>query len=217
MFFENASAAWMAHYGGVSQIVYSELLDELAPWLNPSTSFLPDIVLDRNNRPRRFNNISIHEMTHSSHFTNVDIFWYQALTQQEFDNGGHGDGSEPNAGYVAVAESWGNHIENYFFENTMFYNSNLDDVDYEQPPFGSGITPWIPDGIHYDLIDNRESVTTIIDNIEGFNNTKIFSILNEDTRSMNEMEINLWEAYNAHPGVIMTQSDLMILFNSYGF
>lgn len=208
----NAGAAWMAHYDGIKLI---ELLVAESYALS-ELGLLPDIILDRNDPVNRYRRVAFHEMTHGSHFTNVGAGWWNILALQEYTNGGHGDGSEPFAGFVAVAESWGNHIEEYFTINPPGYSNILDNVDFENP-VDPTITPWIPDGIYYDLIDNAEVNAIIIDNINGFSNNQIFGILDISTTNMEEMETRLWDEYNSISGINMTQPDITVLFDSYGF
>lgn len=210
-----ANAAWMAHYEGVSNIIWAQLADAIAPGF--SMSVLPDIVLDRNNASNRFNRLAYHEFAHASHFTNVSTVWWHHLTHQEFVNGGHGNGSEPDAGYVAVAESWGNHIEALFdLGNPSIYSPNLDRIDFEASNDPS-ISEWIPDGIYYDLFDDREINLNVLDNVRGVSNSQIFNILNNSTHNIGELETNIWNNYNSNSGINMTQTDLNLLFNSYGF
>jgi hypothetical protein len=217
LMFNIPSAAWMSHYGGINQIIWAQLLNLISgPYHNPAMLFLPDILLDRNDPHRRFSRVPIHEMTHASHFTNVNVTWYQILTQTEFDNGGHGNGNEPNAGYVAIAESWANHIEAYYIEAPIGYNLNMDNIEFENP-FDLLIMEWIPDGLYYDLMDNFESVPTIVDNGGGFNNAMMFDVLDATTRSISEFETNLWNTYNGSPLVTFNQNDLILLVDSYGF
>lgn len=209
-------AAWMAHYGGVSNIIYAQLLDAFFP--GASISILPDIFLDRNEDPDNYSGTAFHEMSHASHFTNIGSAWWQHNTQFQFEHGGHGDAAaefDLDAGYVAVSESWGDHLGDLFDQGnppTSTINERL----------VNEVNGWVPEGIHYDLFDSGMGLEPpwpngggVIDNVSGFTNAMIFDILDANTTTIPEMRQRLWDKYSTAPGVMATEADYILLFNEY--
>lgn len=214
-------AAWMAHYWGVSEIIWAHLLDQLIGGFAgnafnfPSSFILPDIFLDRNAALGNFVGTAYHEFAHASHFTQVGANWWQHLTQFEFDHGGHGDNTDnndPDAGYCAVAESWADHIGDLFDQGNPNISNLNERLDWE--PNG-----WIPEGLHYDLYDDYNSLEHfyISDNVKGFTNKMIFDVLDENTTTIPEMRTKLWNDYNSASGVATSEVDYLLLFNDYGY
>lgn len=202
---EMTPAAWMAHYGGVHAIA-SLLIGTI-----PSMLILPDIFLNRN-RINLLRGDVFHESSHASHYTNVGPIWYNVLTSTEFFAGGHGNGTELGAGYVAVAESWADHIEVLFDEGNPVFSERCENLILENNGF-------VPEGLHYDLFDQGvEPLNTgITDNVSGFTNEMIFNILTSEVRSIPQMRTHLWNNFHTDPGVNATQIDYNTLFNSYGY
>ena len=200
-------AAWMAHYGGLLTNVYATILG----W-GPSVKFLPDILLNRGMATDILRGVAFHEFTHGSHFTNVGVGWYNVLTLTEFEAEGHGNGTEPGAGYVAVAESWADHIGELFDDGNPEVSTRCENLVLE----GNG---FVPEGIHYDLFDQGVEPwnTGITDNISGFTNEMIFNTLNSQVTSIPQLETRLWNNYSTAPGVNASQLNYNVLFNSYGY
>lgn len=135
--------------------------------------------------------IVYHELGHASHFGVVSCDYWKTLRvriSNEICCGNpntqpYGDGTEANAGIVAVSEMWGYHCEHVFtnrhygdggvsgpfpngftaylqgqdWENAAGLNCYLNAIENHNPnisPF-SDRHKWIPKGICYDLEDNR--------------------------------------------------------------
>ena len=137
--------------------------------------------------------IGFHELGHSSHFVQAGCdFWraYRVRITNEIAVGNpafrpYGDGTETNAGVVAIGEMWGGHCEKIFSERhygngrgafggfgegftsilqiTAFpnipggLNANLNAIENFNPNINIADDPhrWIPQGLPYDLIDDR--------------------------------------------------------------
>ena len=218
---DETGAAWMAHYGGVNNNIYAELLNssileaEGQATGYPSSFLLPDIFLDRNEPVRRYRGVAFHEMSHASHFTNVGSEWWQHLTKFEFEHEGHGgpnDNTDTDAGYCAVAESWADHLGELFDANVAGILPPNENLILEA-------NGWIPEGIYFDLFDTgiEPTATGIIDNVSGFTNFMIFNTLDANTTEIEHIRTRLWNANSNSQGVNATQANYSNLFNSYGY
>ena len=222
---DETGAAWMAHYGGVNNNIYAQVLNSIY-WplaldnIIASEFFLPDIFLDRNEMPGDFPGTAFHEMSHASHFTNVGSGWWQHLTKFEYEHEGHGgptDNTDTDAGYCAVAESWADHLGVLFDEGNKVPSRRNE-------RFVNESNGWIPGGIHYDLFDSGMGLEPswpngggIIDNVSGFTNAMIFDVLDANTIEIEHIRTRLWNEYSSAPGVNATQTDYLSLFNEYGY
>lgn len=135
--------------------------------------------------------VAFHELGHASHYVRAGCdYWQQYRTRITnellFGNENtrpYGNGSENNAGVVALGEMWGNHVQYLFSErrygnggangafpngftarmqqndwpNEFGLNANLNALENFNPNIGTGLDPfqWIPQGICYDLMDAR--------------------------------------------------------------
>ena len=85
--------------------------------------------------------IAYHELGHTAHFAQAGCDYWQAyrtrvaneLVFGNPDTRPYGDGTENNAGVVAVGEMWGNHCE-FIFSNRQYGNGGANG------PFGTGFT-----------------------------------------------------------------------------
>lgn len=205
------NAAWMAHYGGIDGIIWAQLANELVPGI--TMGILPDIVLDRNNPPTAIKGDAYHEMAHASHFMKVGLFWWNHLTSYEVgqimsnpDQDPYGNGTDPDAGYCAVAESWANHIGASF----SISDPKIIDKIYMENDF-------IPNGLHWDLNDaiNDDEFFLVNDVVGGFTNEMIFDLLN--STSIDVLKVRLWNEHGADAGIIGSHADYNDLFLSYGY
>ena len=137
----------------------------------------------------------------------MDIIYVLTLT--EFNAEGLGDGTEHGAGYVAVAESWADHIGHEFHG-----------ID-EEWLFQENGSPHVPEGLHFDLFDVVDPLhperPDVNDNVSGFTNSMMFNTLNSQVTSIPQYRQQLWNNFHSTPGVIATQNDYNLLFSSYGY
>jgi hypothetical protein len=211
-------AAPMSHYGGPTQVAveFSESISNNPALGLFTTSQMPDVFLGRDRQQISYKFMNFHEMAHASHFMKVGLFWWNKLTSYEVHQIGatindpnpdpYGDGTAPNAGYCAVAESWANHIGASFSGTTT---NNIDDMYMENG--------FIPNGLHWDLNDviNDHENFFVNDVVGGFTNEMIFDLLN--STSINALRVRLWNEHGSDTGIIGSQADYNDLFLSYGY
>lgn len=165
--------------------------------------------------------IAYHEFGHASHFAAVTCeFWktYRVRISNEIFTGPeetrpYGDGTETNAGIVALGEMWADHC-GYVFTNRHYgnggvnggfpngftarmqgqdwpnevgLNSHLNAIENHDPNFGADVHRWIPRGFPYDLIDDRNDINffgPITDNVNVYNTQLCFAALQNDVRDI---------------------------------
>ena len=169
--------------------------------------------------------IAYHELGHAAHYAQAGCDYWQAYRTRianeiSFGNPNtrpYGNGTENNAGLVAVGEMWGNHSQ-YIFTNRHYgnggggnasfpvgftasmqgsdwpniaggLNANLNAVENFNPFIASTTDPhrWIPQGICYDLFDNRNDRLFggfVTDNVTGYTFQQCFNALQSDIRSI---------------------------------
>lgn len=159
--------------------------------------------------------IAYHELGHASHYAQAGRDYWQAYRVRianelitSFGADPYGDGTETNAGVVAVGEMWGNHIQ-YLFTNRHYgnggragftarlqrtdwgnvpggLNANLNAIENFNPNININIDPhrWIPQGLPYDLIDPAGEATPVDDEVTGFTTGQCFNVLQGDVRSI---------------------------------
>jgi hypothetical protein len=202
-------------------------------------SVVPDVAIGCNfqNSDQQWA-ITQHELAHTSHFTNVGaVFWGQLglatlnawiVTGGPFNNGDPwGDENVFDAGRIAICESWASHLEHVYTDRAYGGNNSwlgiqtwltrLEELRNDSPNH-------VPIGLHFDLFDNMLDVNNacdregggcgpIIDNVAGFTNGQLFSLLDANTddpdiyraRILNELL----------PGSGNMAADVDALFNSY--
>jgi hypothetical protein len=147
-----------------------------------------------------------------------DNWWNDLVMAESFTitanfgvNSPYGDGSDgPHSEIISVAESWAEHVAEVFsniqygglaatekFKQGIVYTINnpvnnlgahLNAIEDFSPNRGIDPHRWIPEGIYYDLIDNRNDNaidnTLPIDNATGYTMAQCFNALDIDIRSM---------------------------------
>ena len=207
--------------------------------------------------------IAYHELGHASHFAQAGCDYWQAyrarITGELISSGfadPYGDGTETNAGVVAVGEMWGNHCEKLFSErhyanplretfsilqgiyvndgspifnyagfNTFRLgglNANFAAIESFNPRinqfFGTTVDPhqWIPQGLPYDLLDNRNdfnfSIALPVDNVVGFTAQQCFNALQGDVRTVPAFRDRLLQQNGNNQAAAVTD-----LFFRYGY
>jgi len=161
-------------------------------WPNAVVSALiPDLSIGINRISRESQDrLSYHEIAHASHFSQVGFGWWWQLILQEiansivvdgvqfsFDGDPWGQGDEPNAGHVALAESW---ADNVF--------TDILNINQEEGIFENG---YIPRGIYEDLVDDTPNEIIrlgIFDQVSNFNRAQMFEALNSEVTTVDEFQ-----------------------------
>lgn len=154
-------------------------------------------------------------------------------------------GTETNAGLVAVGEMWGNHCE-YIFTNRHYGNGGanggfgvgftalLQGADWSNDPGPDGLNAylnaienfnpnlttdvhrWIPQGLCYDLFDNRNdnsfNPARPIDNVAGYTPQQCFNALQTDVRTILAFRDKLLQQ-----NAFSQQANVNTLFNGYNY
>lgn len=162
------------------------------------TTLIPDLSIGINFGTRdRQDELSYHEIGHSSHYAQVGNGWWSHLMVQEvansiefgagpngitfnFDGDPWGDGDEPDAGYVLLAESWAENV-----------STDLTADSQEGDVFENG---YIPMGLYEDLMDDTPTENVrldILDQVNGFSRASMYDALNSSVTNLREYEAEL--------------------------
>ena len=190
--------------------------------------------------------LAYHEFGHASHYAQAGCdFWgaYRSAISGELFLGNpatrpYGDGTEPNAGTIAVGEMWGNHCQ-YVYANRHYGNGGTANADFRttmqnqffingsvaglnchlsalesfNPNNIGDVHRWIPQGLPYDLIDNRnDAPNPVIDNVAGYTNQQTFNALQSDVRSIPAFRDRLLQLNGNNQ-----QAQVNALFNEYNY
>jgi hypothetical protein len=126
----------------------------------------------------------------------------------------YGNGTNPNtAPRIALAESWGAHMGHFLASlkygdaNSVFFNqgeryrlndpvgglnSNLNLLEDFDPNIPVNLSPfrWIPDGLYYDLMDDRNDINAVPrrvdlnDDVSSYTNSQFFLALNQNITTL---------------------------------
>jgi len=175
--------------------------------------------------------VMYHELGHASHYTRVNTtdFW-GVYRDHIIAHGGYGDGMDPNSELIAVAEPFADVIGHIFADATYgidhsngpdilrrwIFILELEIINLHDPTTCQD--DWVPWGFYYDLIDNNSANPVGIsdcqdDQVSGYTINSVFSILDENVRSMNTLEQRL---INILPAGI-TSNQVNLLIDEYGF
>lgn len=178
-----------------------------------------------NNTSDQLKQVIYHELAHASHHTQVSSLYWRRLAEAEILAGGHGDENSLDAGIISICESWAEHVglefahKTYRNTSTSFVNGDtyLDRVEVWRNESANHV----PIGYYHDLIDGinlNEPVddqdgppTFIVDNVQGFTNAYMFSLLDNSTDSPQDFT-NRVITTNPTANTIQQINDL---FNSY--
>ena len=155
----------------------------------------------------------------------------------------YGDGTETNAGLIGVGEMWGNHV-GYTFTNRHYGNANafgtngggvfnalmqgrfwlneaglnsyLNALENFNPniDINTDVHRWIPQGLCYDLIDDRNDFPfpIINDEVVGYTVQECFNALQQDVRTIPAFKDRLLQQ-NANNQITRINT----LFNDYHY
>lgn len=198
--------------------------------------------------------LAYHELGHASHYALAGCdFWgvYRGAIAAELFLGNpntrpYGDGTETNAGAIALGEMWGNHCE-YIYANRHYgtggnaaatfiarmqgaiwanptttltnvnttpnLNCYLAALESNNPNSVNDTWPWIPQGLPYDLFDDRNDFPTPInDNVAGYSYQQLFNGLQTDVRSIPAYRDRLLQLNGNNQ-----QVQVNALFNAYNY
>lgn len=158
------------------------------------TTLIPDLSIGIRFQTRDAQDaLSFHEIGHSSHFSQVGPNWWTHLMVQEvansivvngntFNFGGDpwGNGNEPDAGYVLLAESWAENV-----------STDLTADSQEGDVFENG---YIPMGLYEDLMDDTPTENVrlgILDQVNGFSRATMFEALNSNVTFLRQYQVEL--------------------------
>ena len=189
-----------------------------------------------------------HELTHAGHYAKVGNAWWSNFVNAEVNQiitnfGGqyspYGPSTSADAPIIALGESWAYHI-GHFLTNSRYgtqspqfkeqgipytngkpapeLNSNLNLLEDFDPSRINDPFRWIPQGLYYDLIDNRNDRNVIPrsvdldDNVTGYTNQQFFNALDVDINDLQSYRVRLLNqnANNQAAGV-------NLIFNFYGY
>ncbi len=177
--FLEASSAVMLHHGAVlKNDLVTSFLGRAAPVL---AFFMPDITIGTEGIADDYKTIystTCHELAHASHFRKVGAgYWdkyifYIVETFLSTMKMTYGDGSGAGAGYCEIGEMWAYYLESKMYKDR--YGGGF-------PSFGTSY--WFFPQIFRSLDDR------------GIGAHKIFSVLDDDVSSRDELEDELIKAY----------------------
>jgi len=191
---------------------------------------LPDVCIGINfNNSDRLKWLAYHEIAHASHYTQAGHAFWRDLAASEVLANGHGDQNSTNAGLIALCESWAEHIGASYNDRTYGLNETLPLTSYQEylEEVRNEELNHIPIGYYNDLIDgiNLNEIACedpwppvndcgiIVDGVEGFTNTQMFSVLDASVRSPADFTNDL--ILNHLGATPNTTQQVLDLFDSY--
>ncbi|MBX7226580.1 MAG: hypothetical protein K1X55_11145 [Chitinophagales bacterium] len=209
----------------------------LANWIGGTVSVGPDVFFSYNpigtNWPDyNYMQTVIHEYGHVSHFAIAGPSMWNKIVEQiataaianNFDplSPRYGYGTEPNAAYTALSESWAEDLSweimkslygdlTVYFPYYNTYNSFSAVQDLIRLNTNTSYqSNWIPYGVHFDLTDNGETEIGITDNVGITSFGQLYQQLSANNDSIGSYLTNV--KTNIYSGSISQVDDLI---NSY--
>ncbi len=155
----------------------------------------------------------------------------------------YGDANSGNAPFIALGESWAYHIGHYFtgqkygfssqnlFDQGQNYSNNFPVnglnshfnllEDFSPRRETEDVFYWIPQGLFYDLFDDRDDETAnfpnlprvpVADLVSSYTNQQFFNALDNDINNLSAFRIRLLNENNQRDAVWVTT-----IFNFYGY
>lgn len=184
------SGAVMMHQGALlDNSLFKTFLGEYAGLIR---IFFPDLALGLKNDDdyRDIYSTTCHHLAHSSHFRKVGVTYWNAYLKYRIKalttGKSYGDGKGTGAGHCEVAEMWA-----YYMESLMYKGRYGGDF----PSFGNGY--WFKPEILRELHRN------------GFTSSNIFSALDNDVDSKDDLEKELIQQYSSK------RSKIVLAFDKY--
>jgi len=200
--------------------------------------FFPDVHVGidlNNNFALRFSDdlkqLAYHEIAHASQHAHLGDFYWLKVIEAEVAANGWGDGSENEAGRVALVESWADFIGTTYAHRTYGDNNSVPgNWNTQLERTWNEVPNHVPIGLHHDLVDAAigsevpnpcdadvmngiPNCTTMIDNVDGFTISQLFSSLNSDVKNPGQY---FDELIDNHLGsTTNTQAEVGQLFLNY--
>lgn len=192
-------------------------------------SQLPDISIGAEfHNSDQLKELTYHEVAHASHYTKAGCaFWTELMLEELNGIAFHGGNPYHQVdGIVDITEAWAYHVgwffadKNYQFpQRSVNWFRRLEEIRNRE-------NGHIPSGVFHDLKDNTPNDSestfdacdgcgsfTINDNVQGFNASQMFNLLNSDTKSPNTFYSKFKSDYGNNDPVLIQKMDE--LFNSY--
>jgi hypothetical protein len=198
-------------------------------------AYLPDVYIGIDfYKSDRLKHLSFHEIAHTSHYSKAGPFFWDNLVNAEIINLGHGNGSGPGSGQIALCESWADYIADNFTQKRYGGNPSINlQWGYQGEITRNETDHHIPHGLYNDLedtrVDDEEACDDdyfkrcgskcctccgpIDDHVSGFTTTQMFSLLNSNTNSPSEFITKLKQQFLPLTGNTELQVDNLV--NSY--
>ncbi len=193
----------------------------------------------------RLKETTYHELGHASRYAQAGCdYWqgYRTRVANEIAAGNpntkpYGDGTETNAGLVAVGEMWGYNIGYIYtdrhygdggsptsfiagmqgigYGSTGGLNCYLRAIENFDPNINSEVHRWIPEGLPYDLMDNRNDFafgSPVLDDVNGYSIPQCFNALQSDVRTVFVFRDRLLQQNGNNQSV-----QVNALFNEYNY
>jgi len=183
-----------------------------------------------------------HELTHAAHYAALGNDWYGQFVNSEInqvintffnsDHSPYGDGNNMDSPIIALGESWAYHMGQYLADRqygaasreaheqfTAYFNGNipglnchliaLENYDPHLPnyPFN-----WIPKGLFYDMMDNRNENNPVVDGVLGYTNQQFFNAFGSGITALAAYRQNLLQLNGNNQAAQVTN-----LFQQYGY
>ncbi len=189
-----------------------------------------------------------HELTHAAHYAKLGSAWYTQFLNSEvtaiINNIGSGSSPYGNGGasyssIIALGESWAYYMGHFMAdlrygvsysskanEQGIDYNNNyipglschLIALENYDPYLINYPFDWIPKGIYYDMIDNRNDATAIpryvnlTDQVSGYTNQQMFNAFSSGITTLQGYKSNLLSQNNNNQS-----TQVISLFSQYGY
>lgn len=196
-----------------------------------SYALFPDLMIGCNDpNSDQLRETVYHECAHASHLGQVGPNCWMALVLAEIaaqisTGSSWGNANSLDAGRIAVCESWAEYLgHNYNHRRYMARNSVVGTWESQVEETRNDSPNHIPIGLYHDLVDNSgpEALANdndgggfgpILDNVNGFTNAQLFSILTSDIEEVDNYRTALING--PLPVTGNTVQQVNDLFNSY--
>jgi hypothetical protein len=188
-----------------------------------------------------------HECSHASQYTQMGTGWYTDFVNAELAEiqnhpsgqyNPYGDGTTSNSPIIALGEAWGYHMGHFLADQRYGLNSSQaieQGIAYTNNNPVAGLSShlnlledfnpnrindpfyWIPQGLMYDLIDNRNDNNAVPrrvpldDQVVGYTTAQLFNALQSDITTLQAYHTRLISQTSNNPAGVNT------IFTFYGY
>lgn len=188
-----------------------------------------------------------HEASHASQYSKLGNGWYNNLVVAELSEmvkhlnsaySPYGKGDDSEAPIIGLSEAWGYHMGHFLADKQYGGSSScagLQDVCYDNnlisglsshlialenfiPYLSSDPFKWIPKGLFYDLMDDRNDAlaipqyVNIDDQVTGYTIQQIFGAYQSDITTLQQYKARLLQQNNNNQS-----NQVLSLFQQYGY